>query len=74
MLVLSRKSNEAIIIKVPPLSEPREIMVFLSEIRHNAVARIGIEVQPPDLNVVILRHELTDEFKCVEKTPADHGN
>lgn len=73
MLVLARKPGESIVIKVPPSTQPREITISYCSL-FNRSARIGVDVQPPDRNVVILRDELVEKLQCEEKTRTTDGN
>jgi sRNA-binding carbon storage regulator CsrA len=73
MLVLARKLGKSIVIEVPPSTKPRKITVtFCSLFNHSA--RIGVDVQPPDRSVVILRDELVEKLQCEEKTRTTDGN
>lgn len=42
MLVLSRKTNERVVISVPPSAEPTEVVVQVVDI-HGGKARLGIQ-------------------------------
>lgn len=55
MLVLSRKAEERVVLKVPGLSD---IIITIVKIEGKNRVRIGIEA---DKKVVVLREELTSE-------------
>lgn len=67
MLVLSRKKDEAIIMKIPGHEDIRLTVVRIDNMNK---VRIGVEA---DKDVVVLRSELASESPALE-TPAETRN
>ena len=67
MLVLSRKKDEAIIMKIPGHEDIRLTVVRIDNMNK---VRIGVEA---DKDVVVLRSELASESAALE-TPAETRN
>jgi len=56
MLCLGRKTNESVILEIPPSTESRTVRFVITGIRHHGTqVRLGIEA-PKDIN--IYREEL----------------
>jgi carbon storage regulator len=58
MLVLTRKTNESIVISIPGVPEPITVMVV--EIRHGNMVRLGIQA-PKEISVH--RREVQDAIQ-----------